>query len=156
MAAAGLGTHAAEEEAGTEDEAVEAVTYLLGLGAKIDDVSTTGDTSMHAAAYANFPRVVKLLAARGAKIDVWNRRNRQGWTPLLIAQGHRFDNFKPSFETIAAIEAVMRAAGVTPPHPAAPATVSGYGAQTLPPGISVHPPGIAPTTSLTAPPTPPP
>jgi ankyrin repeat protein len=115
MAAAGLGTRSAEEEAGTDDEAVEAVTYLLGLGADIDAVSATGDTAMHGAAFANFPKVVKLLAARGAKIDVWNRKDRQGWTPLLIAEGHRFGNFKPSFETIAAIEEVMRAAGVTPP-----------------------------------------
>jgi hypothetical protein len=59
--------------------------------------------------------VTGLLAAklaRGTRIDVWNRRNRQGWTPLLIAQGHGFGNFKPSVETIAAIEAVMRAAGI--------------------------------------------
>jgi ankyrin repeat protein len=111
MAAAGLGTRAAEEEAGTEDEAVEAVTYLLGLGANIDAVAHTGDTAMHGAAFANFPKVVKLLAGRGAKVAVWNQKNRRGWTPLLIAQGYRYGNFKPSFETIDAIKDVMRAAG---------------------------------------------
>jgi ankyrin repeat protein len=115
MAAAGLGTRSAEEEAGTDEEAALAVTYLLGLGANIDAVADTGDTAMHGAAFANFPKVVKLLAARGAKIEVWNRKNKQGWTPLLIAQGHRYGNFKPSFETIAAIEEVMRAAGFAPP-----------------------------------------
>jgi uncharacterized protein len=119
MAAAGLGTRAAEEEAGTEDEAVEAVTYLLGLGASIDAVADTGDTAMHGAAFANFPRVVKLLAARGAKIAVWNQKNKRGWTPLLIAEGYRYGNFKPSFETIAAIKEVMLAAGVVPPPPPA-------------------------------------
>ena len=28
---------------------------------------------MHAAAYKNLPKVVKFLAAKGAKIEVWNR-----------------------------------------------------------------------------------
>jgi uncharacterized protein len=119
MAAAGLGTRAADEEAGTEDEAVEAVNYLLDLGANIDAVADTGDTAMHGAAFANFPKVVKLLAARGANTQVWNRKNKRGWTPLLIAQGHRYGNFKPSFETIAAIKEVMLAAGITPPAPPA-------------------------------------
>jgi ankyrin repeat protein len=109
MAAAGLGTRSAEEEAGTDDEAVEAVSYLLSLGANIDAVADTGDTAMHGAAFANFPKVVKLLAARGARIEIWNRRNKRGWTPLDIAEGHRYGNFKPSFETIAAIKEAMRA-----------------------------------------------
>jgi ankyrin repeat protein len=120
MAAAGLGTRTADEEAGTVDEAVEAVSYLLSLGANIDAVAGTGDTAMHGAAFANFPKVVKLLAAKGAKIDVWNRKNKRGWTPLLIAEGHRYGNFKPSFETIAAIKEVMLTAGVTPPPPTPP------------------------------------
>ncbi|MEO7969106.1 MAG: ankyrin repeat domain-containing protein [Opitutus sp.] len=127
MAAAGLGTRSAEEEAGTDDEAVEAVSYLLSLGAEINAVSDMGDTAMHGAAFANFPKVVKLLASKGAKIDVWNTPNKKTWTPLLIAEGHRYGNFKPSFETVAAIKEVMLAAGVTPPGPTAPVPVKGYG-----------------------------
>ena len=127
MAAAGLGTRSAEEEAGTDDEAVEAVGYLLGLGADINAISDNGDTAMHGAAFANFPKVVKFLAAKGAKIEIWNRPNKRDWTPLLIAEGHRFGNFKPSFETVAAIKEVMLAAGVTPPPPQAPIPVKGYG-----------------------------
>jgi ankyrin repeat protein len=127
MAASGLGTRSAEEEAGTDDEAVEAVGYLLSLGADINAVSDTGDTAMHGAAFANFPKVVKFLAAHGAKIDVWNRPNKREWTPLLIAEGHRFGNFKPSFETVAAIKEVMLSAGVTPPGPIAAIPVKGYG-----------------------------
>ena len=61
MAAAGLGTRSAEEEAGTDEEAVEAVGYLLSLGADINAVSNLGDTAMHGAAFANFPKVVKFL-----------------------------------------------------------------------------------------------
>ena len=67
------------------------------------------------AAYKNLPMVVKFLAARGAKIELWNRTDKFGWTPLAIAVGYRFGNFKPSPETEAAVREVMIAAGVTPP-----------------------------------------
>ena len=59
--------------------------------------------------------MVQFLADRGAKVEIWNRKNKYGWTPLLIAEGHRPGNFKPSFETIAALHQVILAAGVTPP-----------------------------------------
>lgn len=127
MAAAGLGTRSAEEEAGTEDEALEALHYLLNLGGDINGVSGFGDTAMHGAAFANFPKVIKFLAAKGARIEVWNQKNQRGWTPLLIAEGHRFGNFKPSFETIAAIHEVMLAHGITPPPPTPMTPVKGYG-----------------------------
>lgn len=126
MVAAGLGTRAVEEEAGTEDEAVEAVNYLLSLGADINAVSDNGDTAMHGAAFANFPKVVKLLDAKGAKIEIWNQKNKRGWTPLLIAEGHRFGNFKPGFSTIAAFHDVMRAHGLVPPPPTPRVERKGY------------------------------
>jgi len=126
MAAAGLGTRTAEEEAGTEDEAMEAVAYCLELGADIDAVSNNGDTVMHGAAFASWPKMVKFLDAKGAKIEVWNQKNKRGWTPLMVAEGHRFGNFKPSFETIAAIKEVMVAHGVTPPPPTPREEVKGY------------------------------
>ena len=75
---------------------------------------------MHGAAYKNFPRVVQLLADKGARIEVWNRKNKYGWTPLSIAEGHRPGNFKPSPETIAALHRVMLAAGVSPTPGATP------------------------------------
>src|SRR5262249_22573915 len=96
------------------------------LGADINAVDQNGETAMHGAAYKNLPKVVQLLADRGAKIDVWNTKNRWGWTPLLIAQGFRPGNFKPSAETIDAIEHVMRAAGVTPSPAPSRATTSNY------------------------------
>jgi hypothetical protein len=44
----------------------------------------------------------------------------------MIAEGHRPGNFKPSAETIAALDEVMRAAGVPPPEkPEAPVLKSG-------------------------------
>ena len=117
MAAAGLGTHAPTEEAGTEPEAIAAVEYLLSLGADVNRVDQNDETAMHGAAYKSLPQMVQLLADKGAKIPVWNRKNKYGWTPLLIAEGFRPGNFKPSVETIAALHRVMRAAGITPPPP---------------------------------------
>jgi len=115
MAAAGLATRSPGEDAGTESEVLEAVQVALDLGADINAVDNNGETAMHAAAYKNLPKVVKFLASKGAKIDVWNREDKYGWTPLAIAVGYRFGNFKPSPETEAAVREVMIAAGVTPP-----------------------------------------
>jgi ankyrin repeat protein len=117
MAAAGLGCLAPTEEAGTEPEAIAAVEYLLTLGADVNAVDKNGETAMHGAAYKSLPKVVEFLAAKGAKVEVWNRKNTYDWTPLIIAEGFRPGNFKPSVETVEAIHRVMRAAGVTPPPP---------------------------------------
>jgi uncharacterized protein len=115
MVAAGLATRSPGEDAGSETEVLEAVQVALELGADINAVDINGETAMHGAAYKNLPKVVKLLASKGAKIDVWNREDRYGWTPLAIAVGYRFGNFKPSAETEAMIREVMIAGGVTPP-----------------------------------------
>ena len=112
MAAAGLGTRSPGEDAGTEEEVIEVVEMLLELGDDINAVDDNGETAMHGAAYKNLPGVVELLAANGANIDVWNEENRYGWTPLTIARGYRFGNFKPSPVTVAALERVMDEAGV--------------------------------------------
>jgi len=117
IAAAGLGTRSPGEDSGTEPEVMEAVQVALELGNDINAANLNGETPMHGAAYKNYPLVVELLAAKGARIDLWNQKNKFGWTPLLIAQGYRFGNFKPSPTTVAAIEKVMLAAGVTPPPP---------------------------------------
>jgi len=113
MAAAGVGTDSPGEDAGTESEAVEAVKTALELGNKIDAVDNNGETAMHGAAYKNLPAVVQYLADRGAKIEVWNQKNKFGWTPLWIADGHRFGNFKPSPETMAVFKRIMTQEGAS-------------------------------------------
>jgi ankyrin repeat protein len=120
IVAAGLGTRSPGEDAGTEAEVLEAVAAALELGNEIDAADNNGETAMHGAAYKNLPAVVEFLASKGARIEVWNRKNRFGWTPLTIAEGYRFGNYKPSPPTIAAFRKVMLAAGVTPPPPTPP------------------------------------
>jgi ankyrin repeat protein len=131
MAAAGLGCLAPTEEAGTEPEAIEAVQLALSLGGNVNAVDDNGETAMHGAAYKSFPKVVQLLADNGAKIDIWNRTNKYGWTPLRIAQGYRVGNFKPSVETIEALEHLMVAAGVHPTADTPSAPTTEYTAETL-------------------------
>ena len=132
MAAAGLGTRSPGEDAGTEEEVLEVVELLLELGDDINAVDDNGETAMHGAAYKNLPRVVEFLAANGANADVWNEENRYGWTPLTIAQGYRFGNFKPSLVTVAALERVMDEAGVAPASDEEAEGVDIYAAPTPP------------------------
>ena len=115
MAAAGLGTRSPGEDAGTEQEVMEAIQVALDLGIDINAVDDHGETALHGSAYKNLPNVVEFLAEKGARIQIWNQKNEYGWTPLIIAEGYRFGNFKPSPVTIDAILRVMAAAGVTPP-----------------------------------------
>ena len=87
---------------------MEAVRLLLDLGAEVNAVDDNRETAMHGAAYQSRSELVQLLASRGADTNVWNRKNKWGWTPLMIAQGHRPGNFRPAPDTIAAIERAMR------------------------------------------------
>ena len=99
----GVGNAAANEVAGEEPEVLEVAAFLLEHGADINSVDANGETAMHGAAYKNLPKVIDFLARHGAKTDVWNRKNKYGWTPLVIAEGHRPGNFKPSAETVEAL-----------------------------------------------------
>ena len=108
MAVAGLGTRSPGEDAGTEEEVAEALQVALDLSADVNAVDDNGETAMHGAAYKNHPRAVELLAANGAEIEIWNQHNKYGWTPLSIARGYRFGNFKPSPVTVAAVEGDAR------------------------------------------------
>ncbi len=112
MAAAGLGTTAPEEEAGTELEVLEATRLMIELGGDVNTVNDENDTAMHGAAYGMFPAVVDLLADNGADPHIWKRENHRGWTPLFIAEGYRFGLPRPSRPTIEAITPLMVAAGI--------------------------------------------
>jgi ankyrin repeat protein len=125
MVACGIhvGSDQATEVAGEEPEVLDAAQLLLKLGADVNAVDANGETAMHGAALKNLPKVVRFLADHGATAEVWNQKNRFGSTPLMLAQGYRPGNFKPSFETIDAIQRVMLAAGVPLPTNAAPSVL---------------------------------
>lgn len=113
MIAAGLGTRSPGEDAGTEAEVVEAVKAALEFGISPNAVDANGETAMHGAAYKHLPQVAKCLASHGARIEVWNRKNKHGWTPLRIATGvERTANFRTSPPTADTIREIMKAAGV--------------------------------------------
>jgi ankyrin repeat protein len=123
LAAAGVGVLGnGDEAAGTEEETIAAVKLLLELRANINAVDNHGNSAMHGAAFKSRNSLVQFLADHGARVSVWNQKNKRGWTPLMIAQGHRPGNFRPSPETIVAVERVMRAAGVEPPTATTPVT----------------------------------
>ena len=114
MAAAGVGTRSPGEDAGTEEECLEAVKAALELGNDPNAVDDRGETAMHGAAYKHFPSIARYLAEHGAKIEIWNRKNRQGWTPLRIAVGvHRTLNFRSSPATAAVLREIMSAVGAS-------------------------------------------
>src|SRR5438067_623942 len=114
LAAAGVGTASPGEDAGTEADCYEATKYTLQLGNDVNVVDKNGNTVMHGAAFKQYPSVVKLLAENGAKVEIWNKKNVSGWTPLRIAVGvHRGMNFRFHEPTAAAIREIMVAAGVS-------------------------------------------
>jgi ankyrin repeat protein len=108
MVAAGVGTQNPGEDPGTEPEVLEAVKVALELGNDLNVVDNNGETVMHGAALKHVPSVVRYLAERGARVDVWNRPDKRGWTPLKIAEGvQRGMNIISSPVTAAAIREVM-------------------------------------------------
>lgn len=108
MAAAGIGVRAVGEEAGTEPEVLVALQFLLAHGLDVNTVDANKETAMHGAAYRCYPKVIEFLAERGADPNVWDHKNKFGWTPVMIGQGHRPGSFKPSPETVRALQAAMK------------------------------------------------
>ena len=114
MAATGIGRKMEDLSAGTEEEVLAACKYLLELGVDINAVNKSGETAMHGAAYKNLPTVVTFLDQSQADPKIWHQRNDRGSTPYLIAAGYRPGNFKPSYETMAAIKQALDRYGIEP------------------------------------------
>jgi ankyrin repeat protein len=115
MAAAGLGTYSPGEDPGTEPEALEAVKVALELGGDVNAVDKNGETVIHAAAYKQLPLVAQYLVDHGAKIEIWNQKNKTGWTPLRIADGVIYGGgtFRSSPAMSEELRKVMSAAGAS-------------------------------------------
>ena len=65
-----------------ESRVRETVAAVIGLGARLDAASRSGDTALHVAAALGYDTVVQLLVDRGAAVSVKNAR---GLTPLAAA-----------------------------------------------------------------------
>jgi ankyrin repeat protein len=114
MAAAGVGTLNAKEDPGSESDVLEAVHLALELGGDLNGVDDNGDTALHGAASKQVPSVVPFLAEKGVKPELWTQKNKNGWTPLRIAEGiHRVNAFRSSPEVAAELRKAMIAAGVS-------------------------------------------
>ena len=111
LVAAGVGTRFPGEDPGSDGEVVEAIRVVLELGGNVNAVDNNGETAMHGVAYKLAPSAVQLLVETGAKMEVWNRENASGWTPLGIAPGivQRDNNTRPSSPTM--IDALRRVMG---------------------------------------------
>ncbi len=108
MVAAGVGSALPGEEPGTESEALDAVKMTLALGGDVNAIDATGNTAMHGAAYKHLPAIVRFLGSAGARSEIWNRPNKDGFTPIQIAAGiQRGMNFVFSLETAAAIRELL-------------------------------------------------
>lgn len=87
MAAAGLG-HAGDryEKFWSATAALEAVQFLVALGADVNAANTAGFTALHGAAFVGADAAAGHLAAHGADLDA---QDFIGRTPYRIAQGHK-------------------------------------------------------------------
>lgn len=89
-AAAGVGIWQVGENAGTNEEAFEAVKICVERGKNdVNAVDKTGYTALHGAAHRGANEVVSYLVSKGAKLDVVAEI---GWTPYLIANGVAYPN----------------------------------------------------------------
>ena len=101
---------------GTPDEVMRAMQLALNSGIDINSADINGQTAMQIAASKNLRDAIKFLVKNGAKIEVWNKPDNAGLTPLAIAVGfNRRNAFRPLPEAEAAIREVIIAVGVTLP-----------------------------------------
>ncbi|MBM3777502.1 MAG: hypothetical protein FJW23_04575 [Acidimicrobiia bacterium] len=108
MAAAGVDLDFLGEDTGTHEDAFEALKVALEHPHDVNAANASGDTPLHGAARRGAIPIVEELIARGARLDVTNRR---GWTPLTVALGRK--NGRPLFlneqRQFAAAEVIRRA-----------------------------------------------
>jgi ankyrin repeat protein len=120
MAAAGVGIWAVGESPGTNEEALKAVQLAWELGGAVTAVNDYGYTALHGAAHRGANAVVRFLVDKGARLDVKLTRTgggnlgwKEGWTPLMIAEGLFYANtFKRHPETAALLRQFIKERGL--------------------------------------------
>lgn len=110
MLAAGL-SHARIATRSSDEEALDAVTLLLSLGADVNAVNALGDTPLHGAAWRGTTSIVTLLLAKGANLKA---RNKLNWSPFTVADGVVVAG---NLFTARAAADLLKAAGADPDPP---------------------------------------
>jgi ankyrin repeat protein len=120
MVAAGVGIWAPGENPGTHEEALAAVKLILDLGADVNAIDDNGDTALHGAVYRGGNiLVIQVLADKGAKLDVVNKK---GWMPVTAADGVEYTPavLKRYPEAAALLRRLMRDRGLPVPESTQP------------------------------------
>jgi hypothetical protein len=112
MAAAGLGTSDPLEEAGTEDEALEAVKMLLDLGADINAVDTRATPRCTVRRTATFRRLCGCWRSAVPTSISGNSPTQREGRRCLSPEGYKAGRPQPSRPTIDALHSLMAAAGI--------------------------------------------
>lgn len=68
-----------------EPDSLDAVRFLVEVGADVNAANASGQAALHGAAYMGGDTIVQFLVQRGAKLDV---PDAQGQTPYRLAEGH--------------------------------------------------------------------
>ena len=84
MAAAGVNWVVGQTYSRSDEEYLEAAKLCLERGADVNAVNGQGFRAIHGAANKGFEAMIKLLAERGAKLDVKDKQDR---TPMTFAEG---------------------------------------------------------------------
>ena len=90
------------------EDAVSAVRMLIEAGADVKQITESGDSVLHAAAAANEPATIELLASRGANL---NAKNKAGQTPLSLTLPRPSLGRGAGFPGYPQAEAVLRKLG---------------------------------------------
>jgi ankyrin repeat protein len=128
QAAAGIGWVEGITSEHSTEQTLEAVRLLLDLGIDPNIKALTGRVALHGAAHKGATEVVKLLVARGAKMDVrdWGNTDNRGsaelaartWLPVDYADGLvrvGVQSAIPHPETGKVLRELMKQAGLKPP-----------------------------------------
>jgi cytohesin len=110
LAASGLVIEKPGESPGSPEEAAAAIKFCLDRGADATTVDQDGNTALHGVAIWGSNEAVEMLVAKGARLDV---KNKKGQTPWRIAEGAVFeDAVLAQPETAALLRKLMESRGL--------------------------------------------